>query len=337
MMYGEFKSRLGLRLLGVVFVLLVASGCGSRSGDSNLLTIYSGRSEDLIAPLISRFSEQTGIKVRVRYGGTAELAATILEEGGNSPADVFFAQDASSLGALNRAGRLAPLPAPLLDLVAPRFRSPDGTWVGISGRARVLVYNTHRLSPEELPTDLEDLVRPEWRGRVGWAPINASFQSFITALRVTEGEEWTKDWLVAMRANQPRSYARNTAIIQAVASGEIDAGLSNHYYLYVLGRDTALAAKNHVLSRGSLMNVAGVGMLTTSRRADAAKVFVQFLLSPEAQQYITETTFEYPLVASAPVNPILPAVEEKELPDLDLNRLEDLEGTLRLLQDLGIL
>jgi iron(III) transport system substrate-binding protein len=325
------------RFVLAVSVIAVFSGCGFRDDQTPSLTLYSGRSQDLIEPLIQQFTEQTGVRVAVRYGGTAELAATILEEGKNSPADVYLAQDAGSLGALAKAGVLEVLPEAIRERVYPQFQSPEGTWIGVSGRARVAVYHPERLNRDALPDDIGELTGPEWKGRVGWAPLNASFQSFVTALRVIEGEVWTRSWLMEMQANQPRAYARNTAIVQAVAAGEIDVGLSNHYYLHVMRRDGGVSAENHSLSRGGLMNVAGVGLLKTSQQPDLALDLIGFLLSDEAQRYFTETTFEYPLVRSAPVNPILPDLETLAFPDLDLNRLEDLEGTLHLLQELGIL
>ena len=131
------------------------------TGAGGELVIYSGRSENLVAPLIEEFEQETGINVEVRYGGTAEMAATILEEGDNSPADVFFAQDAGSLGALAQAGRLEKLPDEILNKVDARYRSPDGEWVGASGRARVLVYNTDQLQESDLPGERAWPDRPQ--------------------------------------------------------------------------------------------------------------------------------------------------------------------------------
>ncbi len=167
----------------------------------------------------------------MRYGDTAELAATILEEGPNSPADLFFAQDAGALGALAAAEMLTLLPSTLPEQVEPRFRSADGLWIGISGRDRLVVYNTNKLTEADLPRSITGFVDPRWQGRVGWAPTNGSFQAFVTAMRVQLGEEATKAWLEGMIANDVKTYERNAAIVQAVADGEIDVGFVNHYYL----------------------------------------------------------------------------------------------------------
>ena len=313
-------------------------GCW-RPATSESITLYSGRSQHLLAPLLEEFTRQTGIQVNTRYGGTAELAATILEEGERSPADVFFAQDAGALGALARAGRFHPLPPALLAKVPAPFRSQEGLWVGTSGRARVLLYNLDRVAPEALPADLDALTDPVWRERVGWAPFNASFQAFVTALRVERGEAAARQWLEDMAANRPRPYARNTAILQAVASGEIDIGLTNHYYLHTMQREQGgqWRAANYIPPSGTLMNVAGVGILATSRQHHQAEQFLQFLLSETAQRFFTDETFEYPLVEGVAANPALPALHTIPRADLDLGLLEDLAGTLALLQELGIL
>lgn len=335
-------NSLYLAFSALLTALLCTVSCGpsSHNGrDLSEITIYSGRSEDLIQPLLAQFTQETGIRVRVRYGQSSEMAATILEEGRNSPADLFFSQDAGALGALNHAARLAALPANLLDQVEPAFRAPNGTWIGVSGRARVVVYNPTRVSPEDLPDDLTGFCAPEWRGRVGWAPPNASFQSFVTAMRITRGETATREWLRCMQANGTRAYPKNTPILAAVASGEIDAGLSNHYYLHTLDSEQggAIDAKNHYPSGGTLINVAGVGVLQTSAKQELALDFVRFLLSDTAQQYFTNKTFEYPLASNTPPNQQLPPLQTLHADDLDLSLLDDLAGTLKLLQEARVL
>lgn len=304
------------------------------------LVVYCGRGEELIRPVIERFEQQTGIDVSVRYAGTSELAATLLEEGNNSPADVFFAQDAGALGALNRAESLDTLPTDLLDRVNPRFRSPDGTWVGVSGRARVLVYNPQRIREDQLPDDLFGLTDPAWKGRIGWAPENGSFQSFVTALRVREGDERALAWLQGIKANEPRVYAKNSAIVQAVAAGEIDVGLVNHYYLYTARRTNPdIHAANYYFPRtdaGSLVNVAGVGLLKTSGNKEAALAFIRYVLASDTQSFFAKETSEYPLVSGVEIPTDLKPLTDIAVPDIDLNRLNDLEGTLELIRRAGV-
>lgn len=317
---------------------LLAAGCG---GDS-ALTVYSGRSENLVQPIIDRFEEDTEISVKVRYGETAELAATILEEGDNSPADIFFAQDAGALGALTAEGRLAKLPADLLQRVPAPFRSPDALWVGISGRARVVAYNPELLSPEDLPNSILEFTEPEWRGRIGWPPTNGSFQTFVTALRLTEGEEGARAWLEGIKDNGAKTYPNNVTALEAVANGEVDVAFVNHYYLFRFlaeeGED--FGARNHYLTGGdpgALVNVAGTGILETSDRPEEAQRFIDFMLSDEAQQYFADETFEYPVIEGVQTHPDLVPLAELDPPDIDLSDLGGLSATLDLLRDTGVL
>jgi len=306
------------------------------------LVVYSGRNENLVGPLIEQYQQQTGAEVEVRYGGTSEMAATIMEEGKNSPADVFFGQDAGALGALANLGRCIELPASVTGKVDARFESPEGRWVGVSGRARTLVYNTDELSEDDLPASVFDLTDEQWKGRVGWAPTNGSFQSFVTAMRATAGEDATREWLEGMIANEAQVYPKNTPIVEAVGRGEISVGLVNHYYLYrFLVEDPDFPADNYHFPAGdvgSMINVAGVCVIDSSENQAQALAFVEYLLSNEAQQYFAGETNEYPLTGDdIEINPQLTPLDEIQTPDFDLSDIEDLQGTLLLLQDVGAL
>jgi iron(III) transport system substrate-binding protein len=306
------------------------------------ITIYSGRSESLVGPLLERFGTESGLDVQVKYASTSELAATLLEEGDASPADVFFGQDAGALGALAAEGRLAALPQATLDQLESRFRSPDGAWVGVSGRARVVAYDSRVHQEADLPTTITAFTDPAWKGKIGWAPTNASFQSFVTAFRVLEGDDAAKAWLEGVQANEPKVYDGNDAVLNAIAAGEIEVGFINHYYLMVAlaEQGDSFPVRNHFLAGndpGALVNVAGAGILTTSKNPAAAQAFVDFLLTEESQQYFASETQEYPLAAGVAANPELPPLDEIDSPDIDLSDLADLEGTLRLIQEAGVL
>jgi iron(III) transport system substrate-binding protein len=327
--------------LGAIAVAGAASAaCGGDRAET--LTIYSGRTDTLVGPLLERFSDETGIDVDVRYGDTAELAATILEEGDNSPADVFFGQDAGALGALAAEGRLQQLPQETLGQVDARFRAPDGRWVGVSGRARVVVFNTTRLSEDDVPDSIDAFTAPEWRGRIGWVPTNGSFQAFVTALRLTRGEDAARAWLQAMKANEPKEYANNSAAVRAVADGEVDVAFANHYYLYrfLAEQGGSFPARNHFLDSGdpgALVNVAGAGILDTADDYDLVVRFINFLLSEQAQRYFAAETFEYPLAAGVDPDPSLPSLDELHGFEFNLADLADLKGTLELLQETGVI
>lgn len=305
------------------------------------ITVYSGRNEDFVGFIFEDFEAATGIEVQVRYGNTAELAATIVEEGANSPADVYFGQDAGALGALQAQGLLTSLPQDILDEVDPRFRSREGGWVGTTGRVRVLAYNTDLVDPAELPSSVTELTDPVWEGRVGWAPTNGSFQAFVTALRVGEGDEVARAWLEGMIANGAVEFPNNTGIVEAVSRGEVEIGITNHYYLYrFLAEDPAFPVDNHYLPGdiGGLVNIAGMGVLASSDAQAAAFELVRYLLSEEVQVFFGQNadTVEFPVVAGVD-SPDLPSFEEIDPPDVDLSNLEDLQGTLQLLQEVGAL
>jgi iron(III) transport system substrate-binding protein len=314
---------------------------GSPVGSGGEVEIYSGRNENLIGDLLAQFQADTGIKVEARYGDTAELAATILDEGDNSPADVFFSQDAGALGALAKEGRLQTLGDDVLGLVDPRFRADDGTWIGTSARARVLIYNTDMLTEADLPASVLDLTDPKWDGQVGWAPTNGSFQAFVTAFRLLQGDDAARQWLEDMLANNPVVFDTNAAIALAVGAGEIPVGLVNHYYLYEVQAEEnkTLPLGNHFFAAGdpgSLVNVAGVGILKTAGNGTQAQVFLNYLLSEKAQHYFAERTFEYPLIDGVPIAPGLVPLAEIESPDIDLSNLSDLQGTLEMLTEVGV-
>jgi iron(III) transport system substrate-binding protein len=327
-----------MRKVVLLFVLAFAvTGCGG--GEDETLTVYSGREEEIVEPLLDRFEEATGIEIEVRYGDSAELAATIAEEGENSPADVFFAQDPGSLGAVEQEGLLAELPQEILDRVEPRFRDPQGHWIGTSGRVRVVAYNTDLLSEDDLPDSILGFTDPRWRGKIGFPPTNASFQAFVTAMRLSLGDERTREWLEGIKANEPKLYEKNLPTVEAVGRGEVEVGFVNHYYLFLAKEENPdLPVANYYLEAGdpgALVSVAGVGILEES---DAAERFVEFLLSDEGQRFYAEEAeeAEYPLVAGIDPKAGLPALDELHGPDIELDELgPELARTLELLNEVG--
>lgn len=332
-------------LLPFLIAALLLSACTPAAGApvpavSNNLVLYSGRSENLAGPLIEQYQEASGARVDVRWGGSSELAAVLLEEGEKSPADLFYSQEPGALGAT--LDMLAPLPDDILERVDERFRDPEGRWVGVSGRARVVVYNTQALSPADLPADIWDFSDPRWKGRLGWSPTNASFQTMVTAMRVAWGEEKTRRWLESMAANQPVAYSSNAPIVAAVGAGEVEAGFVNHYYLYRFLEEEGpgFAARNYFLpggGPGSLVMVSGAGVLKTAANPEAAHEFLRFLLSPTAQQYFADQTVEYPLIEGIALHPDLLPLSGLHSIAINPADLADLSGTLDLLHETGVL
>lgn len=302
-MYSRFLSAAGL-----VGVFLLA-GCGT-DVPSGPLVLYSGRTEELVAPLIERFEAETGIEVDVRYGSSPEMAATLVTEGESSPADLFYSQDPASLGAVD--SMLATLPESTVSLVPSNFKDPNGRWVGITARSRVLAFNPENVSEGDLPPTVSDLTNPEWRGRIGIAPTNGSFITFVAAMLLIEGEEATAAWLEGLAANDPTTFDGNSAIAAAVDAGDIDLGLINHYYLLELAAEQgSVTARNHFFTEanpGSLVMPSGIGRLATAPNPAAADSFIAFLLSEESQAYFAETNYEYPVVDGAPAPEGVPAL-----------------------------
>ena len=337
--------------LGLASVLILAIACSSddssdsseNSGPSDEgeeLIIYSGRSESLVAPLIEKFEAATGIDAKLNYAGTGALAATLLEEGDRSPADVFFAQDPGGLGSIIEL--VKPLSDDVVGRVPDWARSPDNLWVGISGRARTVVYNTDALSPEDLPETMEGFMDPAWKGRIGWAPTNGSFQAMVTGMRLIWGEERTREWLEGIVANEPKVYAKNTPTVAATGFGEVEVGFVNHYYLhrFIAEEGDGFAARNYFLpggGPGSAVLVTGAAILKTADNDSEAERFLEYLLSADAQRYFAEETYEYPLVDGVKRADLLPELASLNTPDIDVSDLGDLATTQNLLREVGAL
>lgn len=310
----------------------------SKGGES--VTVYSGREEELVGPILARFEKGAGIDVNVKYGSTAELAALLAEEGDRSRADLFFAQDAGALGAIAKKGLFSELPSEVLSRVPEQFRSQASEWVGITGRARTVVFNEDELSESDLPSSILAFSDPKWKDRIGWAPTNGSFQAFVTALRKIRGDAEARQWLEDLKANNAKTYPANVPIVQAVANGEIDVGFVNHYYAVQLRKDNPnLKARNYFFRNGDpggLVNVSGAGILRSSEHKDNAQKLLEYLLSAEGQRYWASQEFEYPLVPSVDPAAGLPPLSELNPPDVQLSELDDLEGTLKMLQEVGL-
>lgn len=347
---GDVQSRF---VLGVVILFLtVFTACAEdvpepppvldvkNSTGQGSLVVYSGRSKSLVDPVIKQFAAVSGIDVRVKYGKTAEIAAILLEEGERSPADIFFAQDPGGLAAV--ATMMVPLPDGFLGRVPAWARSPKGEWVGISGRARVIVYNTDSVSPSDIPSSMMGFTDSKWKSRIAWAPTNGSFQAMITAMRLLWGEDKTRSWLQSTQANAPAVYPKNTPIVAAVGAGEADVGFVNHYYLYRFLQEEgdAFGARNYHLTEGgpgATVLVAGMGILKTTENIENAEKFIDFMLSEVAQQYFASQTFEYPMVNGVKTHRLLTPLNEIKNPKIDMVSLDDLRGTQELLRSVGLI
>lgn len=340
-----FTSRRGIGVLAVTTALLATlTACADDGGAvDDALVIYSGRNENLVSPLLEQLEQAVGVPVEVRYAGSSELAAQLLEEGEGTEADVFFSQDAGALGALAGAGMLAELDEAITSRTLERFRDPAGRWVPTSARARVVAYDPATAPEVAEMSSIDEVLDPAYRGRVAYAPTNASFQSFVTALRVTRGEDGARAWLEAFAANDPQVYDNNVAILDAVDSGQVPLGLINHYYWYEKAAEVGADEMNVQLrflgggDAGALINVAGAGVIQGSDQSEAAAAAVEFLVSNQAQQYFVDTTAEYAVVegVSTTQHDLVP-LDDISGAQVDLNDLDSLEETLALLDEVGL-
>lgn len=319
---------------------LVAASC-SGGDDSQTVTIYSGRTENLISPILDSFVAETGINVQVKYAQSADLALLISEEGDNVRADVFLSQSPGAVGYLEAEGKLAVLPDELLDLVPDSVRADNGRWIGFSGRQRVLVYNPDLVEESELPDSVFELTDSSWNGRLAIAPPNGSFQDFVTAMRATEGDDVTKTWLEGLAANDVHTYPNNVSIVAAVARGDVAAGLVNHYYNYrSQAEDPDHNAINHQLAEGdpgSLLIITGAAILEGTDNAEAAVALIEWLLGEQSQSYFAEETYEYPLTPGVSPADNIPEANFAAVGGVDYGNLGGgLEATRTMISDAGL-
>jgi len=311
------------------------------SGDDDRLVVYSGRTSNLIGPLLEDFAEDSGVSIDVRYDESANLALLIDEEGDRTPADVFISQSPGAVGYLDAAGRLEPLADELIAAVPEGDAAADAGWVGLSGRVRTLVYNPELVDEADLPDSVLDLTASEYAGQVALAPTNGSFQDFVTVLRDQLGDDEAAAWLDGMAAGDPPTFDNNTAIVEAVGRGEVPMGLVNHYYAFrAKAEDPDLPVENHYFPDGDLgstLLVTAASVVAETDLPDEATELIEFLLSPEAQQYFSDETFEYPLADGAEVNGALPPFEEINKTRVDLDELGGgLEQTTAMIDESGL-
>ncbi|MFD1645309.1 extracellular solute-binding protein [Haloarchaeobius litoreus] len=307
---------------------------------SGTLSLYSGRGSPLVSPLLDYIEDlYDDFTVDTRYEASTTLANEIETAGSASDADVFFSVNAGALGLLDDAGRTVTLPDDVQEMVPQQYRANDGAWIGTSGRARTIPYNTEELSESDVPDDIFAVPDTEFAGKMGWAPSYGSFQGFLTAMRVMSGAERTKQWLEAMLDAGVSRYNDEFVVSREVANGQLSAGFANHYYIQrVLATrpDAPIATAFTQSDAGAVFNVAGACVVDSAADEELATNFVRHLLSSEAQEYFATRTFEYPLISE--VEPVgdLPPVDELATPDFDLAQLSDIGPTIDLMREVGI-
>jgi iron(III) transport system substrate-binding protein len=331
-------------LLAAAASLSACGSSGSSDSAADAITVYSGQHEQTMAALVADFKRRTGIDVKLRSSDEASLANQVLREGSASPADVFVAENPPALTVLERKGLFAPVDAATLAKTPARLNDPKHEWVAVSARSAVLAYNTDALKASQLlPSAVEDLARPAWRGKIGFAPTETDFQPLITALARLRGSSAATAWLKGLKANG-RVYDDNEALIAAVNRGEVATGLIDHYYWYRL-RDEVGRSKTHSAlhyfgpgDAGSLVDVSGAAALKSSSHAKQAQRFLAYLVSKPAQQLIaTSESYEYPVGSGVQAKHELKPFFQLKPPDISVSDLGDGRSALRALQDVGLL
>lgn len=342
-MAGLQFSRVRTQFIALAILLSLTLGFVGCGEDDNELTVYSSRTSSLVQPLLEQYAADTGTNINVKYASTASIVATLLEEGSNVRPDVVYLADPAGWALLSEEKFLSELPDNLLNKVDKRFRSTEGEWVGLSGRSKVVVYNTETIDPNtDLPQSIMDFTDPKWKGRIGWAPTHGEWQITPMAIRIEKGEEAARSWLEGVKANQPRVYPNLISIVYAAGQGEIDVGFVNHYYVprFVKEEGPDFGARNHYLGKGdpgAVIDVAAVGIIKSTENQDTAERFVEYMLSSEAQTYFAEQTHEYPLSAGVRPSGDLPPLDSLDPPDINPAELSQLQATLKMLRDADII
>jgi iron(III) transport system substrate-binding protein len=348
--------KLSIVALPALAVTLLLAACGGSKGSATAttspqgsslagqsITLYSGQHEQTTAMLVSAFEKHTGVKVNVRPGDEAELADQIIQEGSNSPADVFYTENTPPLERLRKQSLLAPLDATTLAAIPARYNSTRGEWVGVSGRVSVLVYNTDQVSPASLPSSILALAEPKWKGKLGIAPSETDFQPLITSITKFDGSAAAEKWLEGVKANS-KVYPDNETVVAQVNNGESAIGLINHYYWYrlrdELGQKGLHSALHYYAAHdpGDLLNVSGAAVLKSSSHQAAAQTFVAFLVSAEGQEVLAHShSYEYPLRPGVSPAKGLRPFAQIEPASITLSELGDGSAPLELEQKLGLL
>lgn len=316
------------------------ASAGEKTAPSSLVA-YSGRKEPLIKPVLDAFEKETGIKVTLRSGGASELANAIIEEQKSPGADVFIANDAGTLEMLRLKGLLQPNASPALDAVPADLKSADGSWIGVSARSRVIMYNSNLVKESDFPGSIKDLADPRWKKQVAIASSsNESVIGHITSLRLVQGDGETEKFIRGLMANQVQSLKGHTEVRKAVGSGEFKMGIVNHYYYHLEKKDGSpvgvIYPDQGEGQMGVPVNVAGAAIVKGAKNSHSARRFVDYLVKPETQELFARLNFEIPVVDG------VPAGEARKLKDFKRSqvRLEqlgsELNKTINLIEKVGL-
>ncbi|MDH4186623.1 MAG: extracellular solute-binding protein [Nitrospira sp.] len=326
-------------------LFLVAGIFLSSAQAADKITIYSGRSERLIKPVLDAFTASTGIQIELLSSGTTELVNRLKAEGDRTSADLLITNDAGSLELARTAGLLRPLNMREIERAIPaQFRAPDNAWVGLSGRFWIIVYNTTMVKPDQIKS-LLDLADPKWKDKIAIPNSGSEYlQAGVSVLRASHGDDKTKQFLQGLKANADgQVYQKSSQIVDAVAKGQVALGIVNHYYIYrhlAKQPDAPIAAlmpDQQEGGMGAIMNVAGAGIIKSTKHLDSAKLLMEFLVAQAGQKLFADLDKEYPLHPDVKADPALVERKSFRAALVPLTKLADLrEPTLTLIEQVGL-
>lgn len=303
------------------------------------LTLYNGQHESTGIAIAKAFTEKTGIEVKIRKGGSGQLASQIAAEGNRTPADIIYTEESPPLAKLSNDGLLAALDASTLALVDKDFADVEGRWVGITARTRVLAYNPKLISEQALPSSVLELAEPQWEGKVGFVPTSGAFQEQVVAVLKLNGREAAEDWLTGLKAFG-KVYTNNVVAMKAVEKGEIASALINNYYWFALSKEKSqLNSKLHYFMNGDaggLVTVSGAAILAATQHPKEAQQFIAFMLSEEGQRVILSESPEYPVRTGMLPDPALKPFAELQPPKLNAADIGEAREALELSRDAGL-
>jgi iron(III) transport system substrate-binding protein len=321
-----------------------AAGSGGSALAGQTITLYNGQHEQTTDALVKAFEKKTGVIVKVRSDDEDVLAQQLEQEGSRSPADVFFTENTPPLGRLGEKGLLASLPAATMAATPAKYSASDGSWVGVSARVSVLVYNTAKLKAADLPKSVLDLASPKWKGKLDIAPSETDFAPIVTSIAADKGDAAAVAWLKALKANAgSHQDPDNETLVANVNKGTTDIGVINHYYWYRLRDELGQSGLHSRLATfapgddGYLLDVSGAAVLKSSTHQAAARALVAFLVSAAGEHVLASSdSWEYP-VGSAVTNPALPPLASFRPRSFSLAQIGDGSHAITLLQQAGLL
>ena len=328
-MHRSFSALARGLAIGVAFAAMSVSAFAQDAG----ITVYNAQHESLAQEWADAFTKQTGIPVTIRQGSDLEVGNQLIQEGANSPADVFLTENSPAMVLVDNAGLFEPLPADITDQIPAEYRPENGHWTGIAARSTVFAYDTRKLTEATLPKTMDELADPAWKGRWASSPSGADFQAIVAAYLALKGEDATAAWLKAMKENTV-VVRGNRAAMAAANNGEVDGALIYHYYWFGDQAGTKENSGNVALhyfknqDPGAFVSISGGGVLAASQHKAEALQFLKFVTGPGGQAVLRDgTSFEYAIGVDQAANAALTPLADLQAPKIDPTQLDNIKAS----------